>query len=248
MKTYMYGKHAVGEALAYRPDVVTELYFARQADSIEELRTLAEKAGIKVRPFNMNEPPKEVEPHAVHQGVVATIDTARLLVSFDTFLHGLLVDEHTALVVLNELQDPQNVGAIIRSSAGFGIAGILIPPHDQAQVGGAVIKVSAGTAFRVPLVEISNVNSTLRTLKDKGFWIYGLTGKGDRSIYEEVFDAPAVFVLGNEAKGIREKTLEVCDFQLLIPLHEQCESLNVAVAGAVVLSTWSFAHPSALKK
>jgi 23S rRNA (guanosine2251-2'-O)-methyltransferase len=101
-------------------------------------------------------------------------------------------------------------------------------------------------AFRVPLVSIGNVNTTLRDLKDKGYWIYGLAMEGT-PLNEENFDAPSVFVLGNEGAGIREKTLETCDIALSIPMNPRCESLNVAVSAGVVFHSWSQKHPHALR-
>ncbi len=102
-------------------------------------------------------------------------------------------------------------------------------------------------AFRVPLVTIGNVNDTLRDLKERGFWTYGLDGEAKQSITQEKFDAPTVFVFGNEENGIRQKTLELCDISLSIPMHPGCESLNVAASAAVALYAWSTKHEGSLK-
>jgi len=144
------------------------------------------------------------------------------------------------------LQDPHNVGAIIRSAAAFGISGVLIPEHNQAPITGAVVKTSAGMAFRVPLVAIGNTNNTIRVLKEKFFTVYGLAMDGSRDVSEEKFDTPALFIVGNESKGIREKTLALCDTLLRIPMHPRCESLNAAVSTAIVLHEWSSQHPEVL--
>ena len=151
-----------------------------------------------------------------------------------------------ALLVLGEVQDPHNVGAVIRSAAAFGFAGVLIPPHNQAPVNGTVVKVSAGMAFRIPLVTIPNVNTVLRDLKEDGFWVYGLEGEGTTKTTTEKYTRPTVFVLGNEGSGLREKTKELCDELLSIPIHPRCESLNAAAATAVVMAGWSAQHPEAL--
>ena len=145
------------------------------------------------------------------------------------------------------MQDPHNVGAVIRSAAAFGLAGVLIPPHNQAPVTGTVVKVSAGMTFKIPMVSISNVNTTLRDLQASGFWVYGLDGDGSTSTVTEKFTRPSVFVLGNEGSGIREKTKEVCDDILSIPIHPQCESLNAAAATAIALASWSAQHQSAVE-
>ena len=148
---------------------------------------------------------------------------------------------------MGELQDPQNVGAVIRSSAALGISAVFIPEFNQAPVTGSVVKVSAGMAFRIPLVKIGNINNVLRDLKKKGFWIYGLEGTAKESLEDQKFEEPTVFVLGNESKGIREKTSEICDIMLRIPMNSRCESMNVAASTAIALYEWSTKHPKALK-
>jgi 23S rRNA (guanosine2251-2'-O)-methyltransferase len=181
-----------------------------------------------------------------HQGVIFTMDPSALLISFEDFIASLDMKKNPAIAVLGEVQDPHNVGAIIRSAAAFGLAGVLIPEHNQAGVTGAVVKTSAGMAFRIPLVTIGNVNNTLKILKEKGFWIYGLAMQGKTTLGTDAFDAPAAFVVGNEGAGIREKTLAACDVTLSIPIHARTESLNAAVSAAVVFYEWSRKHPEAL--
>ena len=159
----------------------------------------------------------------------------------------IYITDDTSLLILGELEDPHNVGAIIRSAAAFGVSGVLIPQHNQAPVTGAVVKVSAGMAFRVPIVSVGNINNTVRDLKDKGFWVYGLDGEAEQTVSGETYEKPSVFILGNEGRGIREKTREMCDILLSIPMNPQCESLNVAASTAVTLFAWSSQHPKALE-
>jgi 23S rRNA (guanosine2251-2'-O)-methyltransferase len=146
-------------------------------------------------------------------------------------------------VLLDELTDPHNVGAIIRSAAAFGAAGVLIPSHNQAPITGTVVKTSAGMAFRIPLIAIGNVNQAVDALVKEGFRTYGLVMDGSRNVAEEKFDAPSLFIVGNEGAGIRQKTLERCDVKLRIPMNERAESLNASVSAAVVLYQWSVKHP-----
>jgi 23S rRNA (guanosine2251-2'-O)-methyltransferase len=100
--------------------------------------------------------------------------------------------------------------------------------------------------FRIPLVSIGNVNNTLRVLKEKGFWVYGLAMDGKSTLGVETFDSPSAFVVGNEGAGVREKTLAACDVMLKIPMHARTESLNAAVSAAIVFYEWSRKHPEAL--
>jgi 23S rRNA (guanosine2251-2'-O)-methyltransferase len=244
-KVFIYGKHALTEALRHTPQVIRKVFLAPDLKDAE-LRSLLGKHKIPVAELTGGKGKELVGRDTAHQGVIATMDPASLLVSLDTFLPTLDLSKNPALAVLGEVQDPHNVGAIIRSAAGFGLAGVLIPEHNQAGVTGAVVKSSAGMAFRIPLVSIGNVNNTLAQLKEKGFWVYGLAMSGTTSLGTEAFNAPSVFIVGNEGAGIREKTLEACDVTLSIPIHERTESLNAAVSAAIVFYEWSRKHPEHL--
>lgn len=234
-KIYIYGKHAVEEALISARDTVEEIFFINRDDRIYDI---SKRYNIKITNLDKSSLPRWVEEDSVHQGVIALISQRKLLKSYKEFVSDLNVNEKTAIVILGELQDPQNVGAIIRSAAGFGISAVFIPEHNQAQITSSVVKVSAGMAFKIPLVNIGNVNHTVRDLKDRGFWIYGLDMNTQNPLTKEKFDAPAVFIMGNEGKGIREKTRDICDIMLSIPIDEKCESLNVASSASVVMYEW----------
>lgn len=244
---YIFGKHAVREVLQERPDILVEVHAAADF-SDESILSLVDQNRVPLQLLNLKNPPRGVSSKAAHQGIVAGILPEKLTVPYKTFVSELTVTPHTALLVLGEVQDPHNVGAVIRSAAAFGLAGVLIPPHNQAPVTGSVVKVSVGMAFRIPLVTISNVNSSLRDLKERGFWVYGLDGDGTTVTSTEQYVKPSVFVLGNEGSGLREKTKETCDELISIPMHPQCESLNAAAATAVVLASWSKCHQEALSE
>lgn len=233
---YIFGKHAAVEVLTKRPDVVVEAHVAADF-SAEQILTLLTDNKVLIKVLNLKNPPRRVSSKDAHQGVVLGILPDKLTVTYKEFKSTLKSEANEALLVLGEVQDPHNVGAVIRSAAAFGLKGVLIPPHNQAQVTGTVVKVSAGMAFRIPLVTISNVNTALRDLQDSGFWVYGLEGRGTTSTVSEKYTRPSVFVLGNEGSGLREKTKELCDELISIPIHPQCESLNAAAATAVVLAS-----------
>lgn len=242
---YIYGRHAVLEALTFRPDVVTSVSLRDDVRG-DVPRELLSKVKV-VNTFSGDNVPSEVDKKAVHQGFIAKIDRTKLVLSYEDFKQSLEVSHDTALAVLGEVQDPHNVGAVIRSAAAFGISAVLIPKHRQAGVTGTVVKVSAGMAFKVPLVEVGNVNRVLEDLKKNGFFVYGLDGGGETTLHAEQFTKPTVFVLGNEGSGLREKTAEHCDMILSIPMHPQCESLNASASAATVFYQWSAQHPSALQ-
>lgn len=241
-QVYIFGTHAVAEALVRAPHAVRHLYLVGGHD-MAGIRTRAQELSIPFDRCDEEHLPHGVERDIVHQGVVALIAPSKMLVSYKDFIDTLTSDSSTALVLLDELTDPHNVGAVIRSAAAFGLAGVLIPEYRQAPVTGTTVKVSAGMAFALPLVSVHNVNTTLRDLKDKGFWVYGLTGEGDTKISDEDFSKPSVFVLGNEGRGLREKTEALCDFKLSIPIDKRCESLNAAASAAVTFYAWRARHP-----
>lgn len=232
---HIYGTHAVLAALTHAPQCVERLLLARGVAS--ELKSLAQKAGVPIEPLQEKTLPKDIERDAVHQGAVASVHAKGLARAGKQYLEDLEVTRTTCLVVLDEVQDPHNVGAVLRSALALGATAVLIPEHRQAPITGTVVKASAGAAFLLPIVTIGNVNTTLRQLKDRGFWIYGLDPKGE-PLQAEVFDTPTVLVLGNEGHGMREKTLETCDKILSIPMETNAESLNISVAAGIALYAW----------
>lgn len=244
-KTYIYGKHAVTEALLHAPKTLNKVYFNTSFED-GRIKELVHKNSIAQVVVQTKDLPGETEEE-VHQGVVASLSLDLLLKPFDEFKTNFEVNADSCLILLGELQDVQNVGAVIRSAAAFGVGAVLIPEHNQVQFTGTVVKVSAGMAFRIPLVTVPNVNSAVRDLQKLGFWVYGLDGESKKLVTKEVFDAPTLFILGNEATGIRQKTLELCDVVLSIPTNPQCESLNAATSAAVAMYAWSAQHPKALK-
>ena len=234
------------EALSNAPHTIKKAFLAADIKDGALLRELLAKNKIPVAELARGKGKELFGSDATHQGVIATLDTAALLQDFDSFIEKLDRKKNPAVVVLGEVQDPHNVGAIIRSAAAFGLAGVLIPEHNQAGITGTVVKTSAGMAFRIPLVAIGNVNNTLRVLKDHGFWTYALATEGASNLAAEKFDTPTAFILGNEATGVREKTLEAADVMLRVPMHPRTESLNVAATAAIVFYEWSGKHPEAL--
>lgn len=241
---YIYGKHTVREALQYRPDIVVTLFL--RDDMKHELPAELKQAASSVQYFSGKKLPVAIDEGAVHQGMIAKLDRQALLLTYDEFKTDLKITPDSAFLVLGEIQDPHNVGAVIRSAAAFGVQAVLVPKHRQASITPAVLKVSVGMGFRVPLVEIGNVNRVLKDLQQAGCFVYGLAGEeGAVALPEEKFTKPSVFVLGNEADGLREKTREHCDQLLSIPMHSRCESLNASVSAAIVLYAWNAQHPSA---
>jgi 23S rRNA (guanosine2251-2'-O)-methyltransferase len=237
-KLYLYGKHALSEALLARPEVVSKVFLSKEMEADTELVGLLKKHSIGISSMK-GDVKKDVGSDAVHQGVIAVISQEKLYSSMDQALIQASKKQNPCIVLLDELHDPHNVGAIIRSAVAFGASAILLPKHNQAPITGVVIKTSVGMVFRIPIVLIGNVNQTIRDLKDKGYWSYGLVMNGTTTLSKAVFDTPTLFIVGNESVGIREKTLELCDVPLSIPMNPDCESLNAATAASIVLYEYS---------
>lgn len=238
---YLYGRNPLKEALKCgQKGILGRVFLTPQAEADGALLGALQRHGIKHERVTQEEVESMVGRDAIHQGVCATVNERDLYMNLDEALKKASTDrERPLLVLLDELQDPHNVGAIIRSAAAFGASAIILPEHDQAQITSTVIKTSAGAVFSIPIVRITNVNTTLRTLKDKGYWTYALTGDGDTKLNSTTFDTPVVIVVGNEGEGIKPKTLEVCDFKLSIPIDGHVESLNASNAAAVTFYEWS---------
>lgn len=242
-KTYLYGKNPLKEAILFGKKnavmPVKELFLTKGAAADDLIMSLVQTNKIEYSVVT----PSEIESHVgrdtVHQGVLALLDDKALYTSLDEVLAKVSTKDRPLFILLDELQDPHNVGAIIRSAVAFGADAILMPEHDQTQITGTVIKTSAGTSFAIPIVKIGNINTTLLKLKEKGYWTYALTGDGDTSLPHAKFDTPSIIVIGSEGSGIAKRTLEHCDFKLSIPINPLCESLNASNAIAVTLYEWS---------
>lgn len=138
------------------------------------------------------------------------------------------------LLMLDQVQDPHNLGAILRTSEATGVDGVIIPKKGSASLSPTVHRVSMGGSLRVPVWE-RNFYPVLKKLKDDGLFVIGIDSSGPKTIYEENLDVPAVFIIGGEDRGISPTLLDRCDSILRIPMRGQLESLNVGVATAVVL-------------
>ncbi|MDO8548497.1 MAG: 23S rRNA (guanosine(2251)-2'-O)-methyltransferase RlmB [bacterium] len=244
-KLYIYGKHALWEALLHAPKALLKIYFEpRSLDA--KFKKLIKDSGVPTASFGEGRAKADMRSGAPHQDIIGQVSLHQLVVLYQKFSETLSSTPHTSLVVLNGVQDPHNVGAIIRSAAGFGAAGVLLPEKEQAPVTGTVLKVSAGMAFRIPLVTVSDLHATIYDLKKRRFKVYALAGEGQESLTKEQFTSPTLFILGNEAKGITPGIRALCDKILSIPISSRTESLNVAASSAIAMYAWSAQHPEAL--
>jgi 23S rRNA (guanosine2251-2'-O)-methyltransferase len=230
--TIIHGVRAVREALASgRP--ISRVFFASDA-KVPEAREILD--GAKALHVSVERVPlaklNVLCDSAEHQGVAARISPVEY-----AQLKPLLAScgESAMLVVLDQVQHPRNVGLIVRSALGAGAAGVVVPSKGGALVDDTVLHASAGAALRLPIAMVSNVAQALRTIKEAGFWIYGLDADGQDNAFGVKWAKRTALVIGNETKGMRGPTHKECDVLVKIPLANGLESLNAAVAASVAL-------------
>ncbi|MCC5932839.1 MAG: 23S rRNA (guanosine(2251)-2'-O)-methyltransferase RlmB [Candidatus Cyclonatronum sp.] len=232
---YIYGIHPVQEALN-NPQTGVEKIYLRQNMRGAPVNRITEAASARKVPV-LNVPGSklnELVGRVNDQGVVALL-SGITYTELEPWLEQAELSAHPFVVVLSEIEDTHNFGAILRSSAAAGAAAVIVPKHRQAPVNATVFKTSAGTAGKIPIIRVTNLNQAIGTLKDAGFWFAGLSAGADRTIWEESYNAPMGIVIGSEGSGIRQKTAELCDFLLSVPMHNGVESLNASVSAALVL-------------
>ncbi|MDX2150336.1 MAG: 23S rRNA (guanosine(2251)-2'-O)-methyltransferase RlmB [Bryobacteraceae bacterium] len=223
------GIHPVREALrARRPLERIAIARGTSGPRVQEVIDLAREAGVPVR-FEPREALDRASGGAVHQGVVA-MGGSQKYVDLDD------IPEAAQLVVaLDGVEDPHNLGAIIRTAHASGAEAVIIPERRAAGVTETVAKAAAGALEYVTLVRITNMTQALEKLKARGFWIYGLDERGTVEYTKVDWARPSCLVLGGEGKGLHENVRKHCDVLLRIPMAGAIASLNVSVAAGVVL-------------
>ena len=222
----LYGFHSVAEAIANPRRVVHAVYVtANAAPRLAELT-----AGLKPAPtpVTSDDLDRLVGSDAVHQGVVAEVDNLPAL-----GLHDL--PDTGVVVVLDQVTDPHNVGAILRSAAAFGATGLVMTERHSPEATGLLAKTASGALEHVPLVVVGNLAQALAVLGERGFWRIGLDSDGDVPLAEAVARPPVALVLGAEGKGLRRLTRERCDALARLDVPGPIRSLNVSNAAAVAL-------------
>lgn len=232
---FIAGTHAVWEALRAGTGGQEELLIARQVQhaKLREITDQADQKGIPIR-YVSREALTSLVEHDHHQGVVLRGPAYEYLP-----FEALVAQEKARiepLLVLDCIQDPQNLGALLRSACFFGAKSVIIPRDRAAAVTSAVIKVAAGATTHTPVVRVTNLARSLQQLKELGLWIVGLDPQGPQSIYRVDLSAPLGLVVGNEEKGLRPLTRQNCDVLANIPRIGPILSLNAATAGAVALA------------
>jgi len=235
---FIYGRKPVEEVLQRAPEQVEKVYVKSgiQKRSLSSILSLCSENRIPVTDVPGKRLYELVGP-VNDQGVVAQTSMA-LYHEFDEWLADLEPHKDMAVLLLDEIEDPHNFGAILRTAAAAGMDAVIVPKHRQAPVNSTVFKTSAGTAGVIPIVRTVNLNQAILSLKEKSFWIAGLSLEGSETIWDQTYDVPMAFVIGNEGRGLRKRTGEHCDFLLGIPMFNNVESLNASVSAALICYEW----------
>jgi 23S rRNA (guanosine2251-2'-O)-methyltransferase len=203
---------------------------------LQEIIDLSRERAVPVR-FEPREALDRASNGAVHQGVVA-FSSAQRYAELDQVLTGARL-----LVLLDGVEDPHNLGAIVRTAHAAGAAAVLVPDRRAAPLTETVAKAAAGALEHLPVVRVGNVSQTLEELKSRGFWIYGVDERGGQLYSETDFALPTVLVLGGEGHGLHELVKKHCDALVRIPMAGAISSLNVSVATGIVLFEWRRRNP-----
>lgn len=231
----IYGRNSVQEALkAGIP--MNRLLFAGGdgSGSLKSIIGLAKEKGI-LCVTQERKKLDEICGNRNHQGVVAYIAAASYVEPEDILQVAKEKGEPPFVIILDEIQDPHNLGAILRTADAVGAHGVIIPKHRAAALTGTVAKTSAGAVHHVPVARVTNIPNTIDYLKEQGLWIAGTDLSGTTPFYKADFKGPIGLVIGSEGHGMGTLTCKKCDFVVTIPMCGQVTSLNASVAAGVVM-------------
>ena len=229
------GRNAVIEAL--RTDTpVDKIYLAKgETDkTLGHIASRAREAGIVVVEADRRKLDAMSRTHS-HQGVIA-LAAVREYVSVQSILDAAAEKgEPPLLVVCDEISDPHNLGAILRTAECAGAHGVIIPKRRSAGLTAIVAKTSAGAVSYVPVARVANLSATLKELKKQGIWVFGTAAEGTTNLYNADLKGPAAIVIGSEGDGMSRLVSENCDFLVSIPMRGRISSLNASAAAAILL-------------
>jgi 23S rRNA (guanosine2251-2'-O)-methyltransferase len=234
MKRYTCGRHSVEVLLNNRPEKVVELYIdkKRQEIGIDRVSKIASGYGIAVYKKSKALLDNLVNG-ANHQGIAALVHDATNNQSLCQLLEYL--DHQPLLLILDQVQDPHNLGACLRSAEVTGVDAVIVPQNQSVGLTPSVSKVASGAAELVPFYQVTNLARTIKKIKQYGLWVIGADERGEKPIYEWQFYEPTALVMGGENRGLRRLTRDNCDSVVTIPARGMLASMNVSVATGIGL-------------
>ncbi len=235
---YVYGRKPVEEALIEKPKNISKVFIKNSIPpnsykNISEI-TLKNRVPVSVVP---DQKLNRLVGRVNHQGFVASLSTIEFIAFYD-WLDDCDLSKNPAVLLLDGIEDPHNLGAILRTAAAAGIEAVVIPSQNQAPVNATVFKTSAGTAGRIPIIRVHDSNQGVKDLKNAGFSIFALHASADQTIWEVDMERPIAFLIGNEGRGVNKQLLKKSDQLVKLPMEHNVESLNASVTAALVSYEW----------
>lgn len=230
------GKHSVTEALR-SGRTINKIWIAENAQKhlTQPIIAEAKKAGIVIQHVDKRKL-DQLAPGIQHQGVVAQAAPYAYVELEDLLRNAESRGEAPFLLILDEIEDPHNLGSILRTADCTGVHGVVLPKRRSAQITATVSKTSAGAVEYVPVARVTNLAQSIEQLKEAGVWVVGTVVDAEEEIYDtNVFDGPVAVVIGNEGKGMGRLIREKCDVLLKLPMAGRINSLNASVAAGVVM-------------
>ncbi|MBU5485013.1 23S rRNA (guanosine(2251)-2'-O)-methyltransferase RlmB [Clostridium sp. MSJ-11] len=229
------GRNAVIEAL--KSDRTIDNIMIAKGDvkgSITVLLALAKEKGIIVKEVDRRKL-DQISENGNHQGVIAYVTPYKYVELEDILNYAKAKGESPFIIILDEIEDPHNFGAIIRTAETCGVHGIIIPKRRNVGITPVVYKSSAGAIEYMKIAKVPNINTTIEYLKKEGIWVYGADMDTETHSYEADFSGSAALVIGSEGRGISKLTKEKCDLLVKIPMRGEITSLNASVAGGILM-------------
>ena len=221
----VYGKNVALEYLESNKKV--EKAFVQNNFNDFDIVNKLKKRNIRIQTLNKFDMDKKVS--GLHQGIILSVEDYKY-----TDIYDIVSDEDSLIVMLDHIEDPHNFGAIIRSCEAAGVDGIIIPSDRSVEVNSTVIKTSVGTTEKMKIARVTNLNNTIKFLKEKGYWIFGTDMNG--TDYTKLdYKGKTCIICGNEGSGMSKLVRENCDFIASIPMRGEVNSLNASVATAIIV-------------
>ena len=233
MAFLIYGINPVSEALRSDRCRITEVWVAegRSFKGLEGIISMVESKGVPLRRVGRSQL-DSITKNALHQGVVGSIEQFAY-----ADLDAVLQQDQGEpfLLVLDGIEDPRNLGALIRTADACGVWGVIIPKDRAVGITPAVAKSSAGALFHIPVVRVTNIATTLRQIKEKRIWVVGAAAEAQTDLFHHDLTIPLAVVIGGEGRGVRPLVKRECDLLVSIPMRGNVNSLNASVAGSIIL-------------
>jgi 23S rRNA (guanosine2251-2'-O)-methyltransferase len=229
------GRNPVREILRARSRRIKKIVIAEgtKGEPIEDIVRLAEERSLKME-YTLRDNLTRVADSPHHQGVMAIVSPYSYR-ELEEILTAISRGKEIFLLILDQIEDPQNLGSLLRTAETVGVQGVIIPERRAVGITAAVVKASAGSSEHIPVVRVVNLARTIDNLKERGIWIVGLDATASQEIYQLDLHIPLALVIGNEGRGIQFLIKKKCDFLTRLPMKGKVSSLNAAVAGAVAM-------------